>query len=74
MLAKQGSLISELQALAERHGGDGNGKARSILMTWASSLEALESAHEALDDLVESVHYAAMREAEDRSGRAATTG
>jgi hypothetical protein len=63
-LAKQESLISELQALTERHGGDGEGEARAILMTWASSLEALKNAREALDDLVESVHYAALREAD----------
>jgi hypothetical protein len=62
LLAKQEPLFSALQSLAEAHGGDGEGEARTILMTWASSLEALENAQEALDDLVESVHYAALRE------------
>jgi hypothetical protein len=71
MLAKQESLISELQALAERHGGDGEGEARAILMTWASSLEALENAWEALDDLVETVHYAVLRKAEELTEGAA---
>ena len=68
MLAKQESLLSTLQSLAESHGGEGEGgRARTILMTWASSLEALENARESLDDLVETVHYAALTEAEERA-------
>jgi hypothetical protein len=40
-------------------------------MTRANSLEALEDALEVLDGLVESMHNAALREAEERSGDAA---
>ena len=67
MLDKQESLVSTLQSLAETHGGDGEGEARTILMTWASSLETLENARESLDDLVETVYYAALVEAEERA-------
>jgi hypothetical protein len=73
MLAKQESLLSALQSLAETHAGDCEGKTRTKLMTWASTLEALEDAREALDDLIETVHYAAVAEAEDKvSGRGRT--
>jgi hypothetical protein len=72
MLAKQESLVSALQSLAEAHGGDGEGaRARTTLMTWASTLEALENAREALDDLVDTVHYAAVAEAEEKASTAA---
>jgi hypothetical protein len=72
MLAKRESLVSELQSPAETHGGDGEGeRARTLLMTWASSLEALENAREALDDLVATVHYASLTEAEAQASGAA---
>ncbi|HEY3393243.1 MAG TPA: hypothetical protein VGK58_11075 [Lacipirellulaceae bacterium] len=68
MLDKQESLVSALQSLAETHSGDGESeRAKVILMTWVSSLEALEDAREALDDLVETVYYAALVEAEERA-------
>jgi hypothetical protein len=72
MLAKQESLLSALQSLAETHGGDGEGeRARTAMMTWASTLEALENARDALDDLVDTVHYAAVAEAEEKASTAA---
>ena len=73
MLAKQESMLSELQSLAETHGGDGEGpKAKTLLMTWASTLEALENAREAMDDLVVTVSPAALEEPAARlSGAAA---
>ena len=72
MIAKQESLVSELQSLAETHGGDGECEsARATLMTWASTLEALENGREALDDLVETVHYDDLNEDEERASGAA---
>ena len=60
MIAKQESLLSELQELAQEHccddGGDEDAEdVSSPLMTWVSTLAALEDAREALDDLIATV-------------------
>jgi hypothetical protein len=42
-------------------------------MTWASSLEALENAREALDDLAETAHCVALAEGEGQGSGAAAS-